>query len=73
MDKLEQKINNKSMDINQTQLAINHLKNQITLTLDNSPSTVEFKHILSTFPIVEERIKEKTLNAFLADNYSHIC
>jgi len=27
---------------------------------------VEFKHILSTFPIVEERIKEKTLKAFLA-------
>ncbi|MGI0482218.1 hypothetical protein ACN4EE_15725 [Geminocystis sp. CENA526] len=26
---------------------------------------VEFKHILSTFPIVEERIKEKTLKAFL--------
>lgn len=26
---------------------------------------VEFKHILSTFPLVEEGIKEKTLRAFL--------
>ncbi|WP_308255758.1 hypothetical protein [Geminocystis sp. GBBB08] len=26
---------------------------------------VEFKHILSTFPIVEESIKERSLKAFL--------
>lgn len=38
----------------------------------NPINEVEFKHILSTFSIVEERMKEKTLKTFLANNYPHI-
>jgi hypothetical protein len=54
LEKLEQEINHKSMDINQTQLAINHLKNQITLTLDN-PSSVKLQ--VKQINLIQKQLK----------------